>query len=317
MQSQTTVPVAASPVPQGSLVSRRLVLVLCALLFVGSALLSGCRRGEAQSPQVDSTIRAAKPTFTPTPSQPVAAQPMGAQVATPQPQDDVQVVAQSRVPTGAKAVINTPLVNVRTAPGLDSEVVTIVERGQEFDILAKDSLSEWWQICCVDDEAVWVIGQLVDTIGDTDVVPFFGQQVTAQTAAAAVPTNIAASGAVDIQFTLTNQERFPESGLVRIFLFVYEGTQGLAGYTLNVQQNGVDLPVNTLSFGGQPGFTWPFQDARQRSQNWKTEFPNIDPAGEWVVQLMDGTGQLVGPPATFAIAPGDTDLELYVRYERQ
>ncbi|MCB0157568.1 MAG: hypothetical protein KDD83_05520, partial [Caldilineaceae bacterium] len=64
-------------------------------------------------------------------------------------------------------------------------------------------------------------------------------------------------------------------------------------------------------------FTWPFQDARQRSQNWKAEFDNIGPAGTWEVQLMDAQGNLVGPPATFTLSQNDPNQELYVRYERQ
>ena len=30
-----------------------------------------------------------------------------------------------------------------------AEVIEIVERGQEFDIIGRDAESEWWQICCI------------------------------------------------------------------------------------------------------------------------------------------------------------------------
>ena len=90
---------------------------------------------------------------------------------------------------------------------------------------------------------------------------------------AAAPQTVLRDQAPDIQFSLENQEQFPESANVRIFMYVYDGTEGLAGYSLWVRKDGVDVPVNVVSFGGSPGFTWPFQDARQRSQNWKAEFP--------------------------------------------
>ena len=120
-----------------------------------------------------------------------------------------------------------------------------------------------------------------------------------------------------MRFDLIVQEKFSESANVRLFMYVYSGAEGLAGYSLWVRKDGLDLPVNVVSFGGSPGFTWPFQDARQRSQNWKAEFPDIPPAGRWEVQPIDEDGRIVGPPALFDIAADDSELELYVRYERQ
>ncbi len=270
-------------------------------------------------------IRTPRPTFTPTPGQlqagavgaETSGEPAAVIAATPTPAPPPEIV---NGPSGAKVIVNTPLVNSRSGPGLDYEVVTIVERGQEFDILAKDALGEWWQVCCVDDEPVWVIGQLVDTDGPVDSVPVFGASQLATGGdgnASAQPQTVLLDQAPDIQFSLENQEQFPESASVRIFLYVYSGNEGLAGYSLWVRKDGVDVPVNVISFGGSPGFTWPFQDARQRSQNWKAEFPDLPPEGQWEVQLIDDDGRIVGPPATFAIGPNDGNLELYVRYERQ
>jgi len=298
------------------------------LVCIGLTLLttSACRRGEAQSSDPEpAMIRTPRPTFTPTPGQPqaaVVAEPASSEAGavmaatlTPAPQSAV-----INPPSGAKVVINTPLVNSRSGPGLDYEVVTIVERGEEFDILAKDALGEWWQVCCIEDEPVWVIGQLVDTDGPVDAVPVFGASQLNTGGDGSAPTagqTVLLDQAPDIQFSLENQEQFPESANVRIFMYVYSGNEGLAGYSLWVRKDGVDVPVNVISFGGSPGFTWPFQHARQRSQNWKAEFPDLPPAGQWEVQLIDDAGRIVGPPATFAIGPDDTNLELYVRYERQ
>ena len=288
------------------------------LFIVALAMLlpAGCGRGEAQPETAEqTTIRDPKPTFTPTPAEPVVQA-----VPTSAPAVAAPPVPATPAPTGAKVIISDPLVNVRSGPGLDFEVVTIVERGQEFDILSRDQLGEWWEVCCVDDEPVWVINNLVETQGPVDAVPTFGQQPVAapiQSAPAQAAPAAEQPAAQDGVFDLADQEQFAETELVRIFMYVYSDSGALPNYTLRVRYNGTDLPVDALSFGGQPGFTWPFQDARQRSQNWKAEFDNIGPAGTWEVQLMDAQGNLVGPPATFTLSQNDPNQELYVRYERQ
>ena len=258
---------------------RHAYLPVLACICLALLTTAACRRGEAQSPDPEpAMIRTPRPTFTPTPGQPQAAV-----VADTAAVEGGAVIAATPTPTpppvnapsGAKVIVNTPLVNARSGPSLDYEVVTIVERGEEFDILAKDALGEWWQVCCVDDEPVWVIGQLVDTDGPVDAVPIFGaiQLATGSGSAPAVPQTVLLDQAPDIQFSLENQEQFPESANVRIFTYVHDDQEGLAGYSLWVRKDGVDVPINVVSFGGSPGFTWPFQDARQRSQNWKAEFP--------------------------------------------
>ena len=62
--------------------------------------------------------------------------------------------------------------------------------------------------------------------------------------------------------------------------------------------------------------TWPIADSRQRFQNMKVEFPGVQAPGTWVVQLVDGGGNPVGPPATFTLEGNDTNQELYVRYKK-
>jgi hypothetical protein len=105
--------------------------------------------------------------------------------------------------------------------------------------------------------------------------------------------------------------------VVRVFLYVYSGNSALEGYSLRVTKDGTDLPVEGSSFGGQPAFTWPFQDPRQRFQNFKVEYPDTPPQGTWQVQLIDNTGATVGPPATFTLSSDDPQQELYVRYAQQ
>lgn len=282
-------------------------------------ILAGCgTRAASENPL---TIRTPHPTFTPTPQ---PAQPPTA--ATPEPAVGGAVTAPTGAsstgnapPTGAKAVVNSPLVNARTGPGTDFDIVATVERGDEYDIVGKNNDGSWWQVCCIAGADAWIIAEYVDTDGLVDSVPVAGQQPDTAPSAAAAPATTgedsAAPGA--IAFDLRKQEQFPETGLVRIFLYVVSGTDSQAGYSLRITHNGTGLPVEGESFAGQPAFTWPFQDARQRYQNFKIEYADIDSAGVWEVQLVDSNGSPAGPTATFTLAANDPQQELYVRYEKR
>ena len=117
-------------------------------------------------------------------------------------------------------------------------------------------------------------------------------------------------------FNLVAQEQFVETNdLVRIYLYVYQGTTALPDYTLRVTKDGAEMPVSGKSIDAA-GFTWPVADPRQRFQNMKVEFPGVQAAGKWEVQLVDGSGAPAGPPATFTLVGGEQNRELYVRYEK-
>ena len=139
-------------------------------------------------------------------------------------------------------------------------------------------------------------------------------QPAAQAPVADAPAEVAAATALG--FALTAQEQLPETNVVRVFLYVYEGNDGLEGYTVRVTKDGAEQAVSGASFGGRPGLTWPIADDRQRFQNYKVEFPGVSPAGVWTVELVQG-GVVVGPMATFTLEANDTNQELYVRYARQ
>ncbi len=141
------------------------------------------------------------------------------------------------------------------------------------------------------------------------------EQPAAPDAAVAVASADDARAASDGGFELSGQERFPETNVVRVFLYVYAENQGLEGYSLRVTKDGVEQSVSGVSFGGQPGMTWPIADDRQRFQNFKIEFPGVPPAGVWTVELVRD-GAVVGPAASFTLTENDPSSELYVRYKR-
>lgn len=329
-------------------------LMVPALLLLLSITLAAC--GPASSAPADPAaeplqIRPAHPTFTPTPRgqeppTPVAEAPEAA-VA----QDPPVVAADTEPPqppppeVKARLTINTDLVNLREGPGLNSTIITILQKDATFDIIGKNTTGEWWFVCCFEDKAGWVTAEFADVEGAVDQVPVVDEgalapmpttppvavanpptATSAPVAAAVVPTEAptatpeALGGLVNsddsvFEFELAAHEQFPETNVVRIFLYVFDDKGALAGYSLSVRKDGAELPVNDSSFGPNPAYTWPVADPRQRAQNLKVEFPGVDPAGVWEVQLtLESTP--VGPPATFTLVPGDTNRELYVRYKR-
>ena len=299
-------------------VALRRALIWAALLLVVTAG-AACGRGErADANAGAASIREARPTFTPVIVQQTQATAAPA-TAVEETSSNLASTENLQAPTGATVIINSPLVNVRAGPELEAEVIEVVERGQEFDIIGRDEDGEWWQVCCIRNAPVWVVQQLADTIGPVDSIPVIRRTPAAIPTVATVEpaTSTDNNPAALPAFNLVNQERFPESSMVRIYMYVYAGDAALADYSLRVTRNGTEIPVNTRSFGGSPGFTWPFQDARQRSQNWKAEFPSITPEGLWQLELIDAAGNSAGAPATFQIGAADTELELYVRYERR
>ena len=300
---------------------KRPTSLLLALFLTLVVALSGCGLFAA-SDEIDGpvAIRTVHPTFTPTSAAtPVPAQP----VAPPAAQEQATPVPAEAAPsTGAKAVINGPLVNARSGPGTDFEIIGEVERGAEFDIVGVSPDGEWWQICCVAGAQAWVTSEFVDTLGMVDSVPTIGgaPEIAAaptQPPAQAAPPTATTAPLPSVTFDLETQEQFPETGLVRIFLYVYSGNSALESYSLSITKDGTALPVEGTSFGGQPAFTWPFQDPRQRFQNFKVEYPDTPPQGVWQIQLIDSSGASVGPAATFTLNANDPQQELYVRYAQR
>lgn len=325
-------------------------LVLLLLLGAVVTLSAGCFGGQQVEEEPIAPLRSPHPTFTPTPVQPPSPTPVApstaseAQSSTPGENISTQsgqTPASEQELQTVLGVLNDDLVNIRRGPGLQYPPIRLGMRGDQFTITGRSADDEWWRICCVEEQPAWVYQSFVDVEGPVDAVPVVdvdestgGPVVINPTPTPApqpLPQNAPAESPQEspteappaelttppFPFALVAQEQFPESNpLVRIFLYVYEGDQPLSGYSLRVSKDGVELPVGVVS-GDAAGLTWPIASPRQRFQNMKVEFPGADPAGTWVVQLIDGSGVAVGPAATFTLGPNDANRELYVCYERQ
>ena len=97
------------------------------------------------------------PTATPGPSTPTPEPP------TPTP--------EAPTPTAMPAVIvQQDKVNVRKGPSTAYPTVGQVTKGASLDIVGRNAAGDWWQVCCVSGQQVWITGQLVQVQGDTSGV---------------------------------------------------------------------------------------------------------------------------------------------------
>lgn len=159
-------------------IARAGILLLTILL-----VLSGCSSDEPEVAALPT--RTPRPTFTHTPlppaPEPAVAVPAvdAAETATPAPDAPTPVPEQQATdtptpepaaPAQAKAVITNAQANVRTGPGTNYALAGTLERGAEFEIVGKNPAGDWFQLCCLNGQNVWIADFLVDTSGPVDAV---------------------------------------------------------------------------------------------------------------------------------------------------
>ena len=150
-----------------------IVTALAATLLAGCGLFGGAEESPTPMPR-----RTPLPTFTATPAvslTPVAAAstPAAPAVADTQPLTQSEVLSESVQVAPAAAAAPAPaavisatltiasdLVNVRSGPGTEYELVGAAATGESFAVVAKDAAGDWWEICCVGGQNGWVFGEL-------------------------------------------------------------------------------------------------------------------------------------------------------------
>jgi uncharacterized protein YraI len=170
---------------------RRLIVgatLLCALLVTaGCGLLFGSGPEPTPAPPVEA--RQLVPTFTATPVE-LAQAPTETPTQPPAPTTTPTAVitaTQATTATTALTTTNAPtatatpsitarltiaqeMVNVRLGPGTDYGLAGEATQGQVFDIVGKNQQGDWWQVCCINGQQVWVFNQLA-TVQNTEAVP--------------------------------------------------------------------------------------------------------------------------------------------------
>jgi hypothetical protein len=147
-------------------------------------LLAAC--GSAATPEPEPTpTRPMRPTFTPTvvptdTPEPTAT-PLPTETPTPLPTD-------TPTPAAPKAIIGGDgQVNVRSGPGTAYAEAGQVATGTELDIVASNAAGDWYEVCCVNGQSVWVVARLVEVTGDPALIQV-AQNIPAPPTATPVPT---------------------------------------------------------------------------------------------------------------------------------
>ena len=274
----------------------------------------------------------------PAPEQPAAEQPAA------QPAEPAEAAPQSAI-----AVVNEDLINIRRGPGLQYPVLKLGMRGDQYTLIGRSADDEWWQICCIEELPGWITQQYVDADGPVDGIAVADPDAEVQalvvvaahtgTGRTAAPVDRGcarsrqrpkrrrkAPAAEDVP--AESRRLLPSSSTWRPRSASRRTTTWCASSSMSARATrpcpATACASSTMAWRCQsapplptpPGMTWPTASPRQRFQNMKVEFPGVNAAGTWEIQLIDGGKAPVGPVATFTLAATDTDRELYVRYEK-
>ncbi|MCS7221409.1 MAG: SH3 domain-containing protein [Anaerolineae bacterium] len=274
--------------------------------------------------------RTPRPTFTPTPVTPELTEMQPVVQVNPQPeQPSPTPESPTPTPTSESAspaptatpfvVVNEDVVNLRAGPGTNYPAVGKAQAGQRFAVTGKNPQGDWWQICCVGDQLVWVSGQVVRAEGAIDTVnvperipppPPTPRPRPTQPPAPPAPTP---TPALQYAFNATMVEARPNTNdWITVWgrVFNRNKTQAFGGYKVRVLRGGmvvgegITSSAISVAYGGLDS---------QFIYNAKIEIrPPSD--GQYTVQLLDPSGQPAGPDQIFSVS--GTTREFLVEWLR-
>jgi hypothetical protein len=67
-------------------------------------------------------------------------------------------------------IVEADKVNVRKGPGTTYPVVGQAARSTRLDVVAKNAQSDWYQVCCLENQQVWIVARLVEAHGPLPAV---------------------------------------------------------------------------------------------------------------------------------------------------
>ncbi len=349
---------------------RSILLLTC--LCVSLVVVSGCSLFGLASlgpeatftPTVDAE-RALVPTFTPTPDLPVAAPTAApdlpvvatavpavdnpvAPEATAAPAEQPTTVEPTVAPTeapaaAAKFIVTEPLVNVRSGPDTAFGLAGSVEAEQTFDIKGKNGAGDWWLICCVNGQEVWIFGQLGRTENAESValaenipaVPTAAPVAVAPTAApvptqapAAAPTEAPAPpppsadpcagiGGDGCKFKVREGPQFAANGgneLKLQLFFIHSGIDGgqpQGSYFVVLTKDGQNLGVsdgvrsiaNSSNEGPQGRYNYEYKIGLDK-------LPGNTVAGNYTMFVLDGNGERDSQDLNFTVPEGQGEVRV-------
>jgi uncharacterized protein YraI len=234
----------------------------------------------------------------------------------------------------ARLAVNTDLVNLRLGPGTDYGLAGTAPKGQEFDIVGKTQAGDWWQICCVNGQQAWILGELAQ-VRSSDGVPVVTNLppkpvAAAPTPAPAQPTptpqpqQVQAPSAPDpcatiggdgCKFKLRNGPKFAANGGGELKFqvdFIHsgiEGGQAQGSYFIVVLKDGQKLPigdnVRSIALTKQQGTLGQYNYEYKLSPS---QLPGNNVAGNYVVYVLDGNGERDSKDFGFTVPDGQGEV---------
>lgn len=337
------------------------------VVLFATFLLAGCGLFGTAAPATPvPPTRIPVPTFTPTiaaaapaqpaqaqpaPAQPVAApaeqQPAATQPSQPEPAaiptDTPAAPTATTVPPTATpeakavAVVTQPQVNVRSGPGTNYGLAGAALQNDRLDVIAKNAAGDWWKVCCVNGQQVWIFGQLVtaenvaNVAVDTNIpAPPVVQQPTQAPAAPAAPTAApvaaqptaappppaasdpcASIGGDGCKFKLKSGPSFAANGGGEIKLQLYfihggiDGGQPQGSYFVAMFKDGQKLPiadsVRSIALDKRNGTLglYNYEFTIPASQ-----LPGGNVAGNYSIFVLDGNGERDSKDFGFSVPDG-------------
>ncbi len=224
-------------------------------------------------------------------------------------------------PRATYVVVNSDTINARRGPGVTFPLVGQAERGAELRVLARTPKGDWWQVCCVANQPVWVSADLVTPFGPVKEAPVLTPPPTpAPTPVPPPPPTPTPVPTPLPPFDIARGPEFPirrDNGVLTIWVKVYEGRtpyeKALAGYVLKVGRDGADVS-SALQSHDKPWFDVTAKTEGEREYNLKFETDNAGEA-DWQIYLAKPDGYRVSPVTRFT-TKGDSyrNLVVYVAY---
>lgn len=238
-------------------------------------------------------------------------------------------LAQPSAPVKAQLVINEPVANLRNGPGTNYGIVGSVNKGQQLEIVSKNTTGDWWKICCVNGEPGWVFGQLA-SVQNTENVPVEQniappptapvaqsqpqtapptQAPAAATAAPPAADPCAGIGGDGCKFKLKAGPSFGGGGELKLqLLFVHSGVEGgqaQGSYFVAMFKDGQKLPigdtVRSIAIEKSQGVLGPYNYEYTLAPD---QIPGGSLAGTYTIYVLDGNGERDSKDFTITVPDG-------------
>ena len=243
-------------------------------------------------------------------------------------------------------VVENGLISLRTGPGLDYPLVAQLGPDIPVAVIGRNPQGDWFQICCVSGESVWVSANSVEIFNEVSEVALIVPDEAPTATPTGTPTETPTvtptptstrypfERAIGPQFFPTNNEFLT----IWVKLFIKPDPNAeedpAAGYYLKVLFEGFDRPGTNdrRPSRDQFEFSAPLGAGNRVEYNLKYEYRPPDPKaddpnattsrlelignGEWTVFVVDGAGRQLSDEVSFTTTPSNPNREIYIGWIR-